>query len=73
MCETNPIWPGPILQPGAMAPNKPNSARPAGQPSPWEGKTCEANPIPGRQTGPMGLEPATGPRAEAMLRDAAPL
>jgi hypothetical protein len=35
----------PTLRVGAIASNKPNSARPTGRPGPWEGKTCETNPI----------------------------
>ena len=50
MCETNPIWSGPILPPGGMTPNKPNSARTAGRPGRWEGQTCETKPI---WTGPI--------------------
>ncbi len=58
--QTNPIpalvpirrsaFPGgrnPTPQAGAIAPNKPNSARPAGKPGPWEGRTCKTNPISG--------------------------
>jgi hypothetical protein len=36
---------GPTLQAGAIAPNEPNSARPAGEPGPW-GETRETKPIP---------------------------
>ncbi len=38
-------WGKPTLPVGAIAPNKPNSARPAGRPGPWEGKSCETKPI----------------------------
>ena len=46
----------PTLHVGAIAPNKPNSARPAGRLRPREGQTCETKPIrgrPDRRPGPI--------------------
>ena len=51
------------LRVGAIAPNKPNSARPAGGLGPWEGQVCETKPIwlaaPGSvvQTNPIWASP----------------
>jgi hypothetical protein len=42
----------------SIAPNKPNSARPAGRPGPPEEEMCETNPILARQAEPMDLESA---------------
>ena len=37
----------PTLHAGTIAPNKPNSARPAGRRGPWEGQSCQTKPVGG--------------------------